>query len=556
MADADEDAIPTTSHFGAEDLEDETQDFRFLAQLTSSSSSGIGQAIIPKRGTKDFEPNPTRSQASALDAARLAMHTALSAVRVHAGKNHLVGQFLPNEEDWRWDENGSGVRHGRCVVVYKFKSTHLKVMGQADRNNWVWLLPEEALFLLERGSLDIRWPDPLGGENDGTSAALEETIHAVSEGDFQHQSSQAGSEPETATETSTPAEQSEIVHAESSLRQEDPEVCELPMSLQGAYASFIGKDGLTLERYSVYAGLKRAGYVVQRAPTWHDTDPAPVNGHADDQVSHGSTHNAPTTTSSSSASTSTLVSSQPSRPFAASPASLIHRLVSWLFRPRQGESCPSLGPLVAPGLYRNYADIFRALALIPYHDPTNSPKTTTVTTHSLTGDTSTPTSLPSTTSDDPSSSASTRNPQPPFRVHFHVWKPSGAHAYRKTAPPPPDYRIAVVDARTTSLPTLTQIGDLLDSQPEDALSRDKAGRLETRIKHGRRNVLLAVVDMGVISYLRLSDACFGVEKLFEEKAKAGSKGRGKGKGPGKGGWRGKKGQTQGQAQKQPQENRS
>ena len=42
---------------------------------------------------------------------------------------------------------------------------------------------------------------------------------------------------------------------------------ELPMSLQGAYASFIGKSGLTLERYQVFAGLRRLGYTVVRAPT-------------------------------------------------------------------------------------------------------------------------------------------------------------------------------------------------------------------------------------------------------------------------------------------------
>jgi hypothetical protein len=44
------------------------------------------------------------------------------------------------------------------MVVQKFKSTHLK-HGQADKNNWVWFLPEEVLYPLERGSLDIRWPD-------------------------------------------------------------------------------------------------------------------------------------------------------------------------------------------------------------------------------------------------------------------------------------------------------------------------------------------------------------------------------------------------------------
>lgn len=495
MADADEDDIPTISTSGADDLEDETQDFRFLTQLTSSST---GQAIIPKRGTKDFEPNPTRSQSSALDASRLAMHTALSAVRVHAGKNHILGQYLPNEEDWRYD-NASGLRHGRCVVVPRFKSTHLKVMGVADRHNWTWFTPEEALFLLERGSLDIRWPDV----DEDKHVKFEENERGQSDGeqpttDVQGESSTQG----------TAGQEEDQPSASKSREEPDMKIGELPMSLQGAYASFIGKDDLTLERYSVYAALKRAGYVVQRAPTWHDLDPPQANGDT-----HPETQDQSQTPPSTSPSTRTA-----SQSF-SSAASIIHRLVSWLFQPRRGQSCPALGPLVAPGLYRNYADIFRSLALIPYHDPS---KISTV------APAPAPVPRPST-------------PQPPFRIHFHVWKPSNAHTYRKTAPPPPDYRIVVVDARTTSMPTLTQIGELLDTQPEDSLSKDKAGRLEARIKHGRRNVLLAIVDMGVVSYLRLSDACFGAEKLFEEKALAGSKGKGRG-----GGARRAQGQGQGQ----------
>ena len=457
MADADEDVIPKNSTSEHDDLEDETQDFRFLSQLTSSSRNG--QAIIPKRGTKDFEPNPTRSQASTLDASRLAMHTALSAVRIHAAKNHVVGQYLPNEEDWRWDDDGSGVRHGRCMVVYRFTSVHAKIMGQAYSNNWFWFLPEEALYLLERGGLDIRWPDVSG-----------ETEMAGDKGDYKLI---ANGEGDAATHS-----------------KREPRVGELPMSLQGAYASFIGKDGLTLERYSVYAGLKRAGYIVQRAPTWHDTDPPQANGHGHPEVPP-STSLLPTIGLPS-------ITSQP-RSHISSVASLIHRLVSYLFRPPRGESCPSFGPLVAPGLYRNYGDIFRALALTRYHDATTIPPP-----------------------------AERKTPQAPYRIHFHIWKPSAVANYKKTSPLPPDYRICVIDARTTpSMPSLSQIGPLLDSQPEDSLSRDKAGRLETRIKHGKRNVLLAVVDSGVSSYLRLSDACFGAEKLFEEKFRSGGKGRGR-----------------------------
>lgn len=45
-----------------------------------------------------------------------------------------------------------------------------------------------------------------------------------------------------------------------------------------------------------------------------------------------------------------------------------------------------------------------------------------------------------------------------------------------------------------------------------------------RLRHGYRNVILAIVDQGVVSYLRVGDAAFGKEKLFENvKPVAGTK---------------------------------
>ncbi|KAK5060096.1 hypothetical protein LTR84_009980 [Exophiala bonariae] len=491
MADADEDVIPSTSQPEADDLEDETQDFRFLAQLTAAASGGGAAAIVPKRGTKDFEPNPTRSQASALDASRLAMHTALSAPRTHAEKNHIVGQYLPDPNRWRWEDDGAVRRTGRCVVVYKFKSTYAKTMGQADRNNWVWFLPEEALFLLERGSLDVRWPKV--DENMTNSASQEEAQTAIQDGD----GSRGPDSPE---------------------EKNDPEVGELPMSLQGAYAGFIGKDGLTLERFNVYAGLRRSGYIVQRASTWYDDYLPEANGHVSTAAStqiDQSTISAPSPRP------------HPSLTSSNNAAGLIHRICSWLFKPQRGESCPSIGPLVAPGLYRSYTDIFRALSLIPFHNP------------KLTHDT-TSNDLPSATDQQTPSPHPSQTPRPPYRIHFHAWKPNTT--YKKSVPPPPDYRICVLDARTTSMPNLMQIGDLLDSMPDDFVTQDKVGRLEARIKHGKRNVILAVVDVGIVSYLRLSDACFGADKLFEQKFGL----RAKGKGHGRGGRPGPKRKSEGQ----------
>lgn len=102
----------------------------------------------------------------------------------------------------------------------------------------------------------------------------------------------------------------------------------------------------------------------------------------------------------------------------------------------------------------------------------------------------------------------------PFRVVFHVYKPSTP--FKKTAPPTPDFRIAVINTReTTSIPTLGQLGALLESTPLDPPQGDKMKRLlYMRLRHGYRSVVLAVVDQGVVSYLRVADSAFGKEKLY------------------------------------------
>lgn len=104
---------------------------------------------------------------------------------------------------------------------------------------------------------------------------------------------------------------------------------------------------------------------------------------------------------------------------------------------------------------------------------------------------------------------------PPFRVVLHAYRPSTP--IKKSAWPPPDFRIAVVNTReTTSIPNLAQLGALLESTPLDPPNSEKMKRqVYMRLRHGYRNVILAVVDQGITSYLRISDAAFGKEKLYE-----------------------------------------
>ena len=327
------------------------------------------------------------------------------------------------------------------AYTYNPKGPHFAKMGnvmsaQDDplgndelRGNRLWLLPEEVLYLLERGSLDVRWPT----------------------------------------------------------EDQDEEGMGLPMSLQGAYAMFIGDEqshagALTFERYSVYTGLKRMGYTVLRVPSWNAPD-----------FSTGREYFAPT----------------PSLPQRAWYIGLLNYYTSWFSvwssiaandEPTQYDQ----GPLVQPRIYRSYADIYRRLALVNYHDPAvqRGPSGLEV-------------------SQDPS-----------FRTTYHVWKP-GSQTFKKSAPGPPDFRIAVVNARESASPTLEQLSSLLETMPYQPPS--DTAQLYQKLKHGYKNVVLAIVDQGIVSYLRIADAAFGREKLYERRGqnfgskRGGRGGRGRGR---------------------------
>ncbi|XP_044724387.1 tRNA-splicing endonuclease subunit sen54 n-term domain-containing protein [Hirsutella rhossiliensis] len=188
--------------------------------------------------------------------------------------------------------------------------------------------------------------------------------------------------------------------------------------------------------------------------------------------------------------------SRPAQESPPSPATLwqwLFSLVSWERRPKQNP----LGPLVSSGIYRAYGPIYQQLAMLPRHRPMAVPP------------------------------AASDAPQEPFRVNFHVWKPGGA-PFSKKNPPPPHFRIAVADTSNSEVPTLEQMEALLESTPLDPPGEglQGPGRLYQRIKHGHRNVLVAVVDRGLVNFMRFGEAVFGDEKLYERFDKRGGGGRG------------------------------
>ncbi|RPB07682.1 hypothetical protein P167DRAFT_560855 [Morchella conica CCBAS932] len=328
------------------DLSDETQDFRFLNLFKKADP-----ASLPRRGEKDFEPDGTTLQDTILHESRLAMHEALLGERKHSTKAHV-------EATWRPAQSLAQVKVAR--------GPHFKTVGRADKHGVLWLLPEETIYLVERGNLECWWEEGI------------------------------------------------------------------PMSLQGAYASCLDGCG-GLERYQVYAYLKRAGYIVQRAATF-DEEPE----------------------ESASAAVVAVQTVQPRKGTSGGVGlTSIVSLAKTFFSP----ALPAHGPIIGPGTYRSYDAIYTRLSLIPSHHPPRTP------TH-------------------PVSAAAGRAP---FRVAYNVWKPRPS--FKKSDPPAPDFRVAVVSARETSLPTLRELAALFDSVPVDAETAAKAQF--SRLKDGWRNVVLA-----------------------------------------------------------------
>ena len=441
MTDSDEDSLrhPIINE-EENDPDDETQDFRVLTSLTSKSGHQI-----PKRGEKDFESHGTKHQEDVLAASRRAMHDVLSYTRVHIPKSHQRGFYygvegFPRDDfiskDWR-----QGLDDDHVVVVESTQGTLSRTMGKSTmgkRYSSMWLLPEEALYMVERGNIDLWWPSRSSFR--GIIEEKEDVVPGVN-----------GEESGT------------------------------PMSLQAAYAMLIGHDGergkISLQRYTVYTNLKRAGYVVSRAPEWNS-------------ASRTSRHS-----------------------YQAAPEhapGLFRQLFGRFFADAEIKH-RSYGPLVEPGVYRSYNPIYQQMSIIPRHRPFPSVKE--------------------------------NEPEHPYRVVFELWKPSRIPTFAKTNPGTPDFRIAITDSRSSCLPSLEQITSLLESTPWDPPKSGWIGPGKTyqRLRHGWRNVVLAVVDQGLISYLRVGEAAFGEEKLFERfdrnaqsKKRGGSRGRG-----GRGGARGR-----------------
>ncbi|OSC97513.1 hypothetical protein PYCCODRAFT_1419435 [Trametes coccinea BRFM310] len=319
----------------------------------------VARPVIPKRGEKDFEPiaqGGSGLQRHVLDRSRSAMIEALRASRTISYKAVSHATWYPQ------------LSRAHVTVA---RGIHFSTMGHSaarpspDAENVkkvqkrLELLPEEALYLVERGAMYCWKP------------------------------------------TDVPLPKTELL--------DDMEG--VPMTVQQAFAEMIGTEDLTLEKYQVYAYLKRLGYVVTRAKPPSPDYPVP----------------SPLTTQSGST-TSIL-----SRLYSA-VSSLMARLAR-IFSSGMDWWHPVR---CSRWLHRNLSNssLFKSLRFlpsghnVPLHIKSRDPEA----------------------------------PPSPYRIFYHLYKPSTP--FKKTAPPPPDFSVVVVNARTSPMPTISELTELFGELPE------------------------------------------------------------------------------------------
>ncbi|KAH8834252.1 hypothetical protein DL96DRAFT_1579986 [Flagelloscypha sp. PMI_526] len=442
----DELALPTTTQalstnseqlqeIGSDD-EDGAPDWtKFLASTSSKQSRANGPITLPKRGEKEYEPSTVTGlgegsnlQSHILSQARNAM---MSVLRTAERKSISKAMSFGV-----WDPQIS-----RSYVTIP-RGILWNTMGHSaphGKRRRLELLPEETLYMIERGNL---WCT-LEGQHCSSDNANEEVIGP-------------------------------------------------PISAEQAFTSMIGREGLTLERYQVYAYLKRLGYIVTRttAPNDHYPVPPPFVPQTFQQTA--------------------TTFWQSVRDLFVAPFRAMHRLLA--LPARFNWWSPLSLSLSSTWTYPQLYASMRSIPLQTGH----SVKTLY-------------------TQDIASTSPYLAGP------FFNVWKPGTT--YRKSQPDKrPDFQICVVDARTSQMPSLQELEHLYDlidpapppptrrpaSQPVVAspwhhrflysigLRKDRPKKPQAtgqnpfpHLRQGSKMAIVAVVDSGSVGFFRFGRGMFG-----------------------------------------------
>ncbi|PLW14497.1 hypothetical protein PCANC_15129 [Puccinia coronata f. sp. avenae] len=456
-------------------VEEEAPDWRMLLKYTKSlgaqTAAGNSEPFIPRRGEKDFEPTEALAptQLKALQESRQALFTALSAgIRGHSSRDHVRCVWTNHARRNAWDNNSPSQDALAVVPPYvdgTAKGVMFSSIGRWSRERKrLELAPEELLYLIERGTVEC-WTadDPTRG------------LGAI------------------------------------------------PISVQRAWAEIIGTHQLSLERYQVYAYLKRLGYIVLRKE------------HVD-----------------------SIWRSQKSSQKRVPHSSFLGNLYSFMCRPLlrlksvwrkllritnpdtwMTHNISALASanrsLIHHGIWKTYESVFHALSLTP-----SGPKIAL-----------------------PRPSARSTGNNGGYEVFYYVYKPN--NRFPKSSPPMPDFQVCVVDSEKMTIPSIVSTITLLDTvqgpsapaypsstptkspssvDPPPRATRHLSSSTSTphrifspswfkslfwktsnpvtrparqnvfgKLKRGERNVLLAINDHGIISFLKFTETHFAGSPL-------------------------------------------
>ncbi|CAI5758134.1 unnamed protein product [Candida verbasci] len=382
------------------DVEDEIQDWKNLG--------------MPKRGTKEFEPDGTTFQLNSLEDSRNAMFNALGANRQHHIKNTLVGI-------WKDDSNS-------CLVP-NAKGNYFKDVGKYNKlYNCIELNPIETIYLVERGSMVIYLSD-------------DEFMDWLKDRNMEF----------------------------------DYETNLVALDLEYLYAL----SNVNFAKYQIYAYLKRLGYIIQEREE--------IEQEQEQEQEQSEEH-------------------KQDKSFTILPR--VWGILSY----------PVLHSLQFKKVhYFRYTDVYKSIQL-------NIPK------------------IPK------------KEPSSPFHLTFNVWKPTPN--FSKKSPPLPDFQVSVIDTskntdflkfsqiqqllfeKTTSLQYELKVKESIKKKPKmeskkEVRAKKQAERqsklnestrlrneyLKTRdevIKNGHGNIVLAVINNGIINFIQLGIGNFNMSQKTEQ----------------------------------------
>lgn len=474
-SDSEDDAAPDYGPLAALAKKANAARHGFEAPVESSKDSSgekkgaAATPFIPKRGEKDFEPTGFAGQNKALEASRKAMFDVIKCERVVNSKSVSIATwesslnraFVQLARGQTFASMGYAHRvqvlqDGQYADLAQLHCPPSKVLAEpaGTSRDGVWwpkmqsrieLFPEEALYLVERGSLECRVPSRT--TMDSKSSLTLQNADSFNLRDY----------GDATRDTSW-----------------------VPMSVEQAYASMLYRDGLTRERYQLYAYLKRLGYIVQRKSATDALRKTALHKQSEAKSSQQGTADEENIGTEG-------VIADPQHPLRLVTivdlllypirrvvqlglvgVSRVHRLVvamaRWLrslaaqrfgsvwlpqydsSHQRQGGSSSCGRGLLGIGDSQtmSFDDVFTRLRIVPSGHNASLPR--------------------------PHNRKASQDAVP--EIFFYAWRP--ATHFKKTDPPLPEFQLATVDARASDLPSAYAFADLFETLPRPLSSDDVA----------------------------------------------------------------------------------